>query len=182
MGETYKIFKNFEPIKWQPKKKFVYSIRQDHTAHGKYVLHNQNDSINQNKDELEKCLIEYRINGNSYELFNVKDILNTSYEFSDLSESNIQGSIRERIARKITKNFMNKSGGVGVSGGLLKNRKANQSLDNCVVESRGNYVLKTLNYPNFYCLKRPVEGINLVINQLQNLMDCMIINIQVCEI
>ena len=99
-------FREFHPVKWSPQsasgvQQQIHSIKRNHGVSGSYRLHNLNDEINDDRPVSQKIIVEYCINGSSYILFTVADLLNSSYPFDRQSEGNILGEIGERDGKSL---------------------------------------------------------------------------------
>jgi len=163
-NETYQLFPDFEPVGWNPDGndgqggKTVYSLRRDHGVLGSYRLHNPNDEINDNRSEFDKIVLEYRIRHNSYPLYTVSDLLHSPYPFNAKSEGNIIGDIAERIARRITKYWLQHYSPHGKTGGIFDKRFDPLARDDFIIAHSPEYVLKIRKYPNCVILKKSGKG------------------------
>lgn len=156
-------FRDFHPVLWSPqatagKERQIYSIKRDHGVNGTFRLHNLNDEINDSRSFPDKILVEYCINGSSYILFTVADLLNSSYPFDRQSEGNILGEIGERIARRVTKYFLKHLSKRGRTGGIFDERFDPQHREDFIVANTDKYVLKIQQYPNLIILRRSGRG------------------------
>jgi hypothetical protein len=157
-------FREFHPVLWSPQNKSpaqqtqIYSIKRNHGVNGSYRLHNLNDAINDDRPLSEKIIVEYKINGNSYILFTVADLLSSSYGFNRQSEGNILGDIAERIARRITKYFLKHVSKGGRTGGIFDRRFDPQHREDFIVAHTDEYILKIQRYPNLIILRRSGKG------------------------
>ena len=157
-------FKEFYPFVWCPQAtksdcaETISSIKRNHGVHGTYRLHNVNDAINDNRIASDKIIVEYCINGSSYILFTVADLLNATYPFDLRSEGNILGEIAERIARRITKYFLKHLNKNGKTGGIFDRRFDPQNREDFIVAHTNEYVLKIQQYPNLIILRRTGKG------------------------
>jgi hypothetical protein len=163
-NETYSLFPDFEPVAWNPDDvdggidKVIYSLRRDHGIHGTYHLHNPNDEINDNRNNLDKIILEYRIRTISYPLYTVGDLLNSPYPFNVRSEGNITGDIAERIARRITKYWLKHYSPHGKTGGIFDKRFNLLERDDFIIAHSPDYILKIRKYPNCVILKKTGKG------------------------
>ena len=158
-------FFDFQPIKWispgterKSTGNQIFSIKRDHGVRGTYYLHNPNDEINEHRNYLEKVLIEYNINGNSYDLFTVRDLFEVDYSFEEKAEGNIMGDIAERITRRTVKYFLRHFSKLGRSGGVFDKRFNHAERNNFIVTHSDKYVLKIKKYPNLVILKKTGSG------------------------
>jgi hypothetical protein len=160
-NETYSLFPDFEPVSWSPQEdsgEIIYSLRRDHGIGGGYRLHNPNDEINDNRGELDKILLEYRIRHNSYPLYTVGDLLHPPFALSAQTEGNLVGDIAERIARRITKYWLKHYSPHGKTGGIFDKRFNPLARDDFVIAHSPDYVLKIRKYPNCVILKKTGRG------------------------
>ena len=163
-NETYSLFPDFEPVGWDPdeaamsEEKTVYSLRRDHGVLGNYRLHNPNDEINDNRSEFDKIILEYRIRHNSYPLYTVGDLLHSPYAYGPKSEGNLVGDIAERIARRITKYWLQHYSPHGKTGGIFDKRFNPLARDGFLIAHSPEYVLKIQKYPNCVILKKTGKG------------------------
>ena len=157
-------FRDFHPVAWSPqsasgqKREEIHSIKRNHGVSGSYRLHNLNDEINDDRPISEKIIVEYCINGFSYILFTVADLLNSKYPFDRQSEGNILGEIGERIARRVTKYFLKHLSKRGRTGGIFDQRFDPQHREDFIVAHTDKYVLKIQQYPNLIILRRTGRG------------------------
>jgi hypothetical protein len=158
-------FHDFHPVLWNPANigdpaamEGIYSIKRNHGVGGFYKLHNPNDAINDDRPASEKILLEYVINGSSYAVFTVADLLNSPYPIDHTAGGNIMGDIAERIARRSTKYFLKHLSKRGHTGGIFDHRFDPKHRDDFIVGSTNDYVLKIDHYPNLIILKRTGRG------------------------
>ncbi|MBN1759528.1 MAG: hypothetical protein JW863_14460 [Chitinispirillaceae bacterium] len=157
-------FRDFHPVKWSPQsasgqqRQEIHSIKRNHGVSGSYRLHNLNDEINDDRPISEKIIVEYCINGFSYILFTVADLLNSNYPFDRQSEGNILGEIGERIARRVTKYFLKHLSKRGKTGGVFDERFDPQHREDFIVAHTDEYILKIQQYPNLIILRRTGRG------------------------
>jgi hypothetical protein len=156
-------FKHYEPTLWEPPgERFsdgnVYSVLREHGVKGSLHPHNLNDSINSDRGFLDKILLEYRIDKQSYPLFTVKDLFVADYGFTEESRGNIMGDIAERIARRVTKFFLKHHSPEGYTGGIFDKRFNPQKKNGYIITHNGRYLLKVQKYPNLIILKSTPEG------------------------
>jgi len=158
-------FYEFQPFEWVPAgaenqtdDSHITSIKRNHGIRGHYFLHNPNDEINENRRYLEKVIIEYKINGISYNLFTIGDFFEVDYAFEEKAEGNIMGDIAERIARRITKYFLKHFSRSGRSGGVFDRRFNPNERNNFIVSHSDQYILKIQKYPNLVILKKTGSG------------------------
>jgi hypothetical protein len=158
-------FHDFHPVLWNPAGpgedaavRGIYSIKRNHGVSGVYKLHNPNDAINDDRPAGEKILLEYVIDGRSYALYTVADLLSAPYPVDQASAGNIMGDIAERIARRVTKYFLKHVSGRGRTGGIFDRRFDPAHRDDFIVGSTNDYVLKIDRYPNLILLKRTGKG------------------------
>ena len=159
-------FKGFQPVLWVPpgtkrnsqEKVPIYSVTRDHGIRSSFHLHNPNDEINENRNYLDKVVIEYKINSISYDLYTSGDFFEVDYSFDDKAEGNIMGDIAERIARRITKYFLKHYSKHGRTGGIFDRRFNPVERNNFIVTHSNKYVLKIQKYPNLVILKKTGTG------------------------
>jgi hypothetical protein len=157
-------FRDFHPVVWCPQlahghsAKMITSIKRNHGVQGTYRLHNMNDAINDNRPVSEKIIVEYCINGSSYILFTVADLLNATYPFDRRSEGNILGEIAERIARRVTKYFLKHLDKNGRTGGIFDKRFDPQHREDFIIANTREYILKIQQYPNLIILRHTGKG------------------------
>ncbi len=158
-------FLDFQPIKWVPPGTerrgtdgYIHSVKRNHGIHGTYCLHNPNDEINENRNYNEKVIVEYVIDGISYDLFTIGDFFEVDYTFDEKSEGNIVGDIAERIARRITKYFLKHFSKHGRTGGIFDKRFNLGERNNFIVNHTDQYILKIKKYPNLVILKKTGSG------------------------
>lgn len=156
-------FRDFHPVRWSPqtttgRKQDIHSVKRNHGVGGAYRLHNLNDEINDSRPISEKIIVEYCINGSSYILFTVADLLSANYSFDHRSEGNILGEIGERIARRVTKYFLKHLSKRGRTGGIFDERFDPQHREDFIVANTDRYVLKIQQYPNLIILRRTGRG------------------------
>jgi hypothetical protein len=164
--DPYSLFSIYEPVEWQPScdsgdcqdSDTVYSLRCDHGVRSSYHLHNQNDEINDGKRDMDKIILEYRINDISYPLFTVQDMFAADYAFEGASEGNIVGDIAERIARRITKYWLKHYSDHGKTGGIFDERFNPKKRDDFIIANTQQYILKIKKYPNVVILKKTGKG------------------------
>jgi hypothetical protein len=163
-NETYSLFPDFEPVAWSPdgaggeEGELIYSLRRDHGVVGSFRLHNPNDEINDNREEVDKILIEYRIHHNSYPLYTVGDLLRSPFAFGEKSEGNLLGDIAERIARRITKYWLKHYSPHGKTGGIFDKRFNPFARDDFIIAHSPDFILKIRKYPNCVILKKTGHG------------------------
>jgi hypothetical protein len=158
-------FHDFHPVLWNPAHPEdpavldgIYSIKRNHGVNGIYKLHNPNDAINDDRPVPQKILLEYVINGCSYALYTVSDLLNAPYPIDQASAGNIMGDIAERISRRTTKYFLKHWSKRGHTGGIFDKGFDPTHRDDFIVGSTNDYVLKIDRYPNLIILKRTGRG------------------------
>ena len=158
-------FHDFHPVLWNPANPEdpavmdgIYSIKRNHGVNGIYKLHNPNDAINDDRPAPQKILLEYVINGCSYALYTVSDLLAAPYPVDQASAGNIMGDIAERIARRTTKYFLKHWSKRGHTGGIFDKGFDPTHRDDFIVGSTNDYVLKIDRYPNLIILKRTGRG------------------------
>jgi hypothetical protein len=166
--DPYSLFSSFEPVGWTPARgntesgdsegERIFSLRRDHGVKGTFLLHNPNDEINDKRGKLEKAVIEYRIEGISYDLFTVRDLLNAEYPFDASGEGNIIGDIAERIARRVTKYWLKHNSVHGKTGGIFDRRFNPKERDDFIIANTQQYILKIRKYPNLVILKKTGKG------------------------
>ena len=117
-------------------------LETNHGITSSYTLRD----LSQAKDiTLESTVIDYQINGNTYPLCTVADLFTTSYHVMNASEGNIRGMLGERIARRMTKRFLQNYSDHGRIGGLFRKEfKAEQY----VIANTDKHILKIIDYPN----------------------------------
>jgi hypothetical protein len=136
----------------------IFSLRRDHGVKGAFRLHNQNDEINDRRGTLEKVIIEYRIEGISYDMFTVRDLLTAEYAFDASGEGNITGDIAERIARRVTKYWLKHNSIHGKTGGIFDRRFNPRERDDFIIANTQQYILKIRKYPNLVILEKTGRG------------------------
>lgn len=168
--DPYSLFPSFEPAGWTPAARkvgdeeagkegdLIYSLRRDHGVKGTYRLHNPNDEINDRRGNLEKVVIEYRIEGISYDLFTVRDLVGAEYPFNASGAGNIVGDMAERIARRVTKYWLKHHSVHGKTGGIFDKRFNPKERDDFIIANTQHYVLKIRRYPNLVILKKTGRG------------------------
>lgn len=161
--DPYSLFASFEPAGWSPSgaadgDAMIYSLRRDHGVRGTYRLHNPNDEINEGRHDLDKVIIEYRIESISNPLYTVGDLLNARYAFDASGEGNIVGDIAERIARRITKYWLKHTSAHGKTGGIFDKRFNPRERDDFIIANTQRYILKIRKYPNLVILKKTGKG------------------------
>jgi hypothetical protein len=170
--DPYSLFSSFEPVGWTPAVRkavgdasadgcdgdLIFSLRRDHGVRGAVRLHNPNDEINDGRENLEKVVIEYRIEGISYDLFTVRDLVNSEYPFDASGEGNIIGDIAEHIARRVTKYWLKHHSVHGKTGGIFDKRFNPKERDDFIVANSQQYILKIRKYPNLVILKKTGKG------------------------
>jgi hypothetical protein len=162
--DPYSLFSNFEPVGWTPVVRgaedgdVIFSLRRDHGVRGTFRLHNPNDEINDKRGKLDKVVIEYRIEGISYDLFTIRDLLTAEYSFDARGEGNIIGDIAERIARRVTKYWLKHNSVHGKTGGIFDKRFNPKERDDFIIANTQQYVLKIRKYPNLVILKKTGRG------------------------
>jgi len=163
--DPYSLFPQFEPVGWNPAggsatdaDSLVYSLRRDHGVRGAYRLHNPNDEINDGLHNLDKVIIEYRINAISYALFTIRDLLSAPYSFDAGGSGNIIGDIAERIARRVTKYWLKHHSPHGKTGGIFDRRFNPKERDDFIIANSQQYILKIRRYPNLVILEKTGRG------------------------
>jgi len=156
-------FREFNPFPWCCNNSYgieekIFSIKRNHGVKGSYKLHNPNDAINDKRDFFNKVLVEYSINDCSYDIFTVKDLLDSPYPFDHQADGNILGEIAERIARRVTKYFLKHLNKSGKTGGIFDKRFNPADREDFIVAHTEDYVLKIQQYPNLIILKRTGKG------------------------
>ncbi|MGM5487728.1 MAG: hypothetical protein ACQESG_02145 [Nanobdellota archaeon] len=153
-ADAYTFFSAFEPIQWYPRQyKPVYSVRRDHGVPTSYRCLSLSCPENSGKSPLEKTLIEYHVNGLTYDLYTVQDYLDSSYPFNEKTASNVIGDIAERISRRVVKYFLRHYDSLGKTGGLFSNDFDPHKREGYIVENTDQYILKIKNYPNLVLLR-----------------------------
>jgi hypothetical protein len=162
--DPYLLFEGFEPVAWNPSgvsgdgESVIHSLRRDHGVRGSYRLHNPNDEINEGRNNLGKVIIEYRIQGISYPLYTVEDLLSAQYAFDSTAWGNIEGDIAERIARRVTKYWLKHASPHGKTGGIFDKRFNPAERDDFIIANTQQYILKIRKYPNLVILKKTGKG------------------------
>jgi hypothetical protein len=157
--DPYSLFSIYEPVAWQQgSEETIYSLRCDHGVKGAFILHNPNDEINDNRNDLDKVIIEYRINDINYDLFTIRDMLNADYTFEPGCEGNIVGDLAERIARRVTKYWLKHYSPHGKTGGIFDKRFNPKERDDFIIANTQQYILKIKKYPNVVILKKTGKG------------------------
>ena len=133
-------------------------LKRNHGINGNFSLHNLNSELNQKRPALERIIIEYQINGNSYPIYTAQDLLTSNY----LSEDNnavegLIGELAERLAWRLTKTFLKKSDN-GDLGSMFTDGFHSANRDNYIVASSENHVLKIKKYPNMILLRKTGRG------------------------
>lgn len=145
-------FKKKLPRKWIPENETepIFSLCGDHGLKTSYKLHNP--------ENLEDTLIEYVVNGKSYSLFKKEELLNPPRYYESEKGGNIMGEIAERIAWRLTKNFLKRFSKKGDIGGMFDERFNPKDREGFLVTHNETHVLKIKNYPNLILLeKKPRE-------------------------
>ena len=165
MEDPYSLFSGFEPVGWTlsngdaaAQGSMIFSLRRGHGVKGTCRLHNPNDEINDSRRDLDKVLLEYRINGNSYDLFTVRDLFDAEYSFDVGGWGNITGDIAERIARRITKYWLKHFSIHGKTGGIFDRRFNPKERDDFIIANTQQYILKIRKYPNIVILEKTGKG------------------------
>jgi len=162
--EPYSLFPSFEPVGWTPivhdsgNGETIFSLRRDHGVKSMFRLHNPNDEINDGRAKLDTVVIEYRINGISYDLFTIQDLLTAEYSFDSRGEGNIVGDIAERIARRVTKYWLKHHSAHGTTGGIFDRRFNPKERNDFIIANTQQYILKIRRYPNLVILKKTGKG------------------------
>jgi|WetSurMetagenome_2_1015567.scaffolds.fasta_scaffold00150_7 hypothetical protein len=160
--DPYSLFAAYEPAAWNPSGavngETIYSLRRDHGVRGSYRLHNPNDEINEGRGNLDKVIIEYRIESISYPLYTTGDLLSAPYSFDPAAWGNITGDIAERIARRVTKYWLKHVNPPGKTGGIFDKRFNPKERDDFIVGNTQQYILKIRRYPNLVILKKTGKG------------------------
>jgi hypothetical protein len=170
--DPYSLFSSFEPVGWTPVVRgaeddaaagdgdgdSIFSLRRDHGVRGTFRLHNPNDEINDKRGKLDKVVIEYRIEGISYDLYTVRDLLTAGYSFDASGEGNIIGDIAERIARRVTKYWLKHNSVHGKTGGIFDRRFNPKERDDFIIANTQQYILKIRKYPNLVILEKTGRG------------------------
>jgi hypothetical protein len=158
-------FHDFHPVLWNPAHpedptlmEGIYSIKRNHGVPGAFKLHNLNDAINDDRPTSEKIVLEYEINGSSYAIYTVADLLSSPYPIDAAAAGNIMGDIAERIARRVVKYFLKHWSKRGKTGGIFDGRFDPKHRDDFIIGSTNDYVLKIDRYPNLIILKRTGHG------------------------
>ncbi|MFW6220683.1 MAG: hypothetical protein ACOC3X_03325 [Nanoarchaeota archaeon] len=154
----YSVFKNFKPHHWYQNEKPIYSIKREHGINASYQLHNINDKINENLEDLDKIILEYKFKNLSYSLYNIKDLLNGNFKFDYEHQGNIVGDIAERISRRITKYFLRTYSAHGKPGGIFDKSFDPKNREGFIVANTKDYILKIQKYPNLVILKKTGHG------------------------
>lgn len=169
-------FESYQPIIWnyrRPKSskpdRWTWSTKRDHGVKSKLKFCRIEDSLNKDKSLIDSVIIQYLINGNSYDLFRVSDFLNSEESNSGFINRSLKvksidgiiknaiGEIGERISRRIVKKFLQKYSKAGKPIGLYCN-KFDPIKKDYIVRNTENYILKIDNYPNLVILKRDGKG------------------------
>lgn len=172
---NYDFFKDFEPVSWRKNEESnrILSLKSSHGIKTNYSLHNLEDKINESRNGLEKVLISYEVNDLSYDLITLRTIRDMTYGLIDGSKYGLTGFIREEIARRLTKYFLqhfekkansNLERGEkkhsGKIGGLFNRKFNKEKRDGFIVADSKNYILKVGKYPNLFILKKEGKGID----------------------
>ncbi|MBD3422781.1 MAG: hypothetical protein GF398_21930 [Chitinivibrionales bacterium] len=158
-------FEEFQPVGWvapgnrEAMQPTVYSIRRNHGILSNVHFYNTNDSINRNRNLLDKVVLQYRIGRNHYDLFTVRDFFEAGYSFEgEKGDGNILGEIAERISRRICKFFLKHFSPFGYTGGIFDKRFDPKNRNNFIVANTNEYILKIRKYPNLVILRRSGKG------------------------
>jgi len=153
-------FADFQPVQWTPSSggAAICSVRRDHGIGSTDQLHNPKDEVNENRQLLNRGLVEYRIGSNRYDLFKVGDLLESPYAFEPSAGGNITGETAERISRRITKYFLQHFREEGRTGGIFDKRFDPKNRDNFIVAHTDRHVLKIDRYPNLIILRKTGKG------------------------
>jgi hypothetical protein len=152
----YSVFTKYEPKLWTPDSQGIYSLPRTHGLDVKYKLHNPNDEINDGRSDLEKVLLEYRINDESVDLFTITDLFDSTYQFEHKFAGNIIGDVAERISRVITQYFIETLFGSIKPEGVTQDDAPKKK--DYIVANNEEYVLKIKRFPNLILLKKTGEG------------------------
>jgi hypothetical protein len=149
----HKLFSEYLPRKWTDDGRVLYSLTRDHAVKGKIVIHGPNDDINKNR--LEHIVIGYEIKGREntieHEIYTTQDIKSATYALGE-GHFNLTGDMAERIARRVTKYFLQHYSDLGRIGGLFS-EGIRTKRDGYVVANTQEYVLQITKYPNMVILK-----------------------------
>lgn len=154
-------FSKFLPVPWEPSDDAppVYSLARTHGLTCALGFHHFDDPINRDRDEMDRALLSYEINGRRYDLYTVSDLDAATYGFDEKGTANLIGDLAERIARRIMKRFLQIYGrGMGKLGGLFDQRFDPKKREGYVVAHSQEHVLKIGKYPNLVLLKRTGKG------------------------
>src|SRR3989338_6075132 len=148
------IFYRYEPRRWHSGPLEIYSLPMALGLTLGYKLHNTNDEINDGRNGLEKVLMEYTINDNSFSLFTVNDLFNFSHKLEHANSGNIIGNIAEKISWLVTSYFLEKN--LGALKGVT-DKDAPKEKD-YIIANNEEYVLKIQRYPSLVLLKKTGFG------------------------
>lgn len=155
-------FDSYQPVRWNPggpdSGGSILSVTCDHGLDGHYRLHNPKDEINDSRQFLDRVLVQYRIGRNCYDLFTIGDLFDADYSFDTAAGGNIMGDTAERIARRITKYWLQHFSREGRTGGIFDTRFDPKNRENFIVAHTDRYVLKIDRYPNLIILKKTGRG------------------------
>jgi hypothetical protein len=153
-------FEAFQPVQWEIGDGSVplFSVKRDHGVRGTFLLHNPKDEINEGREFLDRVVVEYQIGRNHYDLFRVSDLFDAGYAFEPKAVGNIMGDAAERVARRITKYFLQHYTRRGRTGGIFDRRFDPRNRESFIVAHTDRYVLKIDGYPNLVILKKSGKG------------------------
>jgi hypothetical protein len=152
----YSVFKNFQPHFWSNGNEDLYSLKREHGIKTSFRLHNINDKINENLADIEKIVLEYKINNLSYPLYTINDLLNGHFNYQH--HGGIIGDIAERISRRVTKYFLRTFSEHGKPGGIFDRSFDPKNREGFVVANTKDYIMKIQKYPNLVILKNTGKG------------------------
>jgi hypothetical protein len=157
-------FHEYFPVEWKPKSsaKDILSVKRNHGVHTSYVLHNEFDDINIGKSPLERVLIEYQVNGLrtpiSHDLYTFGNLFRSRHDVNGAGKVNITGELAERVARRVTKYFLQHYSDDGKIGELFRSDFSKRKHDEYIVANTDEYILKIINYPNMVLLRKTGTG------------------------
>ena len=149
---------HFEPTsekskaRWQNKVPIV--APRNHGVKGEIVLHNLNDSINEDRTFLESVLVEYQIASQSYTIFTVEDLFSVGYALDEEGRGNLTGDLAERITRRVIKYWLKHLSAEGDTGGIFDKRFDPAHKNGYIINNTDTLLLKIQKYPNIVLLKR----------------------------
>ncbi len=133
-------------------------VSSTHAISGRYIYHTPFDAYNAKKSDLERAVLSYAINGNSYDLVGVDDLLALECTPEDGSLEghmrNIVGACAEEVARRITKRWLRTQFHSGKRKGIFDRGFDPEKREGYVLTNTNDLILKIERYPNLVLLKK----------------------------